>query len=364
MSAKRWMGRIGLVVAGLLGGLVAAELGARVLEPQGATDLLFNAPENTPRGLYSGHSELLSVPTPGFSATQTSLGYRVDLRINSVGVRGPEVGAGPNWLAVGDSFTFSAQVPEAQGFHALLGTQGGVTVLNGGVDGYGTWQARRRYELLADQVDVDGVILVLFAGNDLIDNEQWPMRKQMAQNMPQGQPLERLQARGPGAWLNKRSYLYGRVQVWRAAKALESGMGPDRMMYEQELALFHETGAHGLRELMRPTRDELRGLRDQARQRGDTLLVAVAPPAFAVNPDKLTATFGLVGLDPAQAAVEAPEAAILDALQAEGITSCNLGPALRGAHAAGEQTYLDYDGHWTEQGHQVVAQELASCLGW
>ena len=364
MSGKRWLGRLGMVFGGLLAGLVLAEVGARLLDPHGATDLLFNAPENTPVGLYSGDRELLSVPTPGFSATQKSLGYAVDLRINSQGLRGPELGPkqGERWLVVGDSFTFSAQVAEQDSFHALAGQQAGVELLNGGVDGYGTWQARRRYELLASELDLDGVLLLFFTGNDFSDNEQWPMRSQMARNMPEGQPLQRLEGGGLAGWLNKNSYLYGRWQVRQAAQALASGQGPDRMMYEQELSLFHTDGAERLRQSAESTRRELGSLRQLARHRGDRLVVAVAPPAFAVDTDKLAPTFGLVGLDPAGADLEAPERAVLQLLEGEGIEACPLGPALRQAHQEGVKTYLDYDGHWNEEGHRRVAEAVAACL--
>jgi lysophospholipase L1-like esterase len=362
---RRWLARAGLVLGGLLLGALLAELGARKLQPQGATDLLFNAPENSPTGLYSGHKELLSVPTPGFHATQRSLGYEVELRIDEHGLRGA-TGAkqGTRWLAVGDSFTFSAQVPEEATFQALLGRQKGIEVLNGGVDGYGTWQSRRRYELLERELDLDGVLLLYFTGNDLVDDEQWPMRQQIARNMPEGEPLQKLQTGGLAGWLKKRSYLYGRLEVWRAARALASGSSHNRMMWEQELALFHSSGAERLDQLARGSRRQLRDLASLARQRRDKLMVAVAPPAFAVDTEKLAPTFGLVGLDPAGADRLAPEEAIVEVLRAEQIATCNLGPALREAQASGVETYLDYDGHWTEDGHRVVAEALAACEGW
>ena len=42
---------------------------------------------------------------------------------------------------------------------------------------------------------------------------------------------------------------------------------------------------------------------------GDTpLIVAIAPPAFVIDTARMAPTFSLVGLDPQQAALEAPQA--------------------------------------------------------
>ena len=46
-----WVGRLILVVGGLLVGAVAAEVGFRMARPDDAVDLLYNAPDNAPDGL-------------------------------------------------------------------------------------------------------------------------------------------------------------------------------------------------------------------------------------------------------------------------------------------------------------------------
>ncbi len=192
MTAQALLGRLALLVGGLLLGLVLADQGARLISPHGAADLLFGAPDDAPQGMYLTDPELVYRPKPGFEGTLRSLGYRVPLRFNRLGLRGPELAEpkdSPRWLAVGDSFTLSPQVPEAETFQGRMSAQGRVELLNAGVDGYSTWQATRRYQELAEQVALDGVLLTFFLGNDYEDNRRFRSELDRARSRPAGQPI-------------------------------------------------------------------------------------------------------------------------------------------------------------------------------
>ena len=76
------------------------------------------------------------------------------------------------------------------------------------------------------------------------------------------------------------------------------------------------------------------------------LMVAIAPPAFVIHPERLDATFELVDLDPNRADVDAPQQLVMDILTELKIPHCDLSPALRKAN----QPYLTFDGHWTLEG--------------
>jgi hypothetical protein len=91
-------------------------------------------------------------------------------------------------------------------------------------------------------------------------------------------------------------------------------------------------------------------------------MVAIAPPAFQIETERLEATFSLVGMDPSRANPDAVSNAVRDALQQNGIASCDLVDPLRRAHEAGREMYLQYDGHWSPKGHAVVAGALVRCL--
>jgi len=360
MSAATWAGRLGLVVGGMLLGVLGAEVLGRIVQPDASADLLFNSPDSSPQGLYVVDHTRMLTPRPGFSGQVRSPGYSVSLRINDHGLRGPaDAPSGqPQWLAVGDSFTMAVQVDEGDTFAAQLGQQAGAWVWNGGVDGYSTWQALSRYEALDSTLPIERVVLTFFLGNDLQDNVRFPHVVKGARSLPEGADIPRQPTPPLEAFLLRRSRLYAHWRVWSRRTALVSGTDPDRERWRQELVLFSDSGQRELKRLLPQTREALRRLQQATRQRGDELIVAVAPPAFVVEPDRAEATFEVVGLDPSTAALDAPRQAVLSVLRELDIAACDLTEPLRGASAA----YFVYDGHWTVEGHTIVAETLSQCL--
>ncbi len=349
-----------MVVAGLVVGALAAELLARLVEPPVGGDMLLPiASLGQPDGMYSPHPTLRSAPTPGFEGVVRSVGLEVPVRFNQVGCRGPEPGPrSERWIAVGDSFTIALQVPWEASFPALLAERLDSEVLNCGVDGYSTWQARERYRLVDDVAPSSGVLLMFFLGNDLDDNArtaagQVPERAGASPPEPRrAGPVER--------WLIAHSYLYGYGHLAWARFGLRAADAEERQRLADELGIFVDAGHERLQRQISDTRLALTSLRDEAEQRGDRLVVAVAPPVFAVDPARAEPTLALVGLEGAD--VDAPRRAVLELLDREGIQACDLSPALAASVAAGDAPYLLLDGHWSELGHRVVAEALATCL--
>lgn len=347
--------RASFVFAGLLAGCGLAEVLARYAAPIPAEELLFGAPLVPPRDLYTPHPELRALPTIGFSGEIAALGYRVPLRINSIGTRGPEPGPGPKWLAIGDSFTMGVQVSEEAHFVTKLGEKLGIEVLNAGVDAYSTFQATGRYRGLG--IDAEAVVLGFFLGNDLQDNADF--RRPRAAS-PQAGPPRRAPTRQPPTisapvrWLFTHSVGFAWTRVaWRRWGATRT---PDEDRFREELGIFTEAGTARLAEILPRTETALAELRDLALSKGDRLLVSVIPPAFALSEARAAdtlAAFGLSGPD-----TDAPRRALLDVTSRLGIETCDLTDAMR---AGGSAMYLRFDGHLTAAGHAVVATELATC---
>jgi lysophospholipase L1-like esterase len=123
-------------------------------------------------GLFTrdGDERLRYRLTPGFDMTLGGARYR----INSLGLRGPEVDeTGSTVLVVGDSFAFGLGVDEDETFSARLegaldaATGGPVEVLNLGVPGYHTGQEAVWLERVGFALAPDLVVL-LYYGNDEI----------------------------------------------------------------------------------------------------------------------------------------------------------------------------------------------------
>lgn len=358
------LGRAALVLGGLVLGLLAAEGVARVVRPAGHADLLFDSPDASPRDLYVIDPELVLVPRPGFADTIRSQGYAVPLAFDRDGVRATP-GAAPatgGWAVAGDSFTLAVQVPLEETFGARVGAALGTPVHNLGVDGYSTWQATRRAARLDASRQTSGVLLTFFLGNDLQDNERFPHVLRTVEGRAAGTPIPRPEVALWKSLLLRHSAIYAHLRVWQRARGLQSGDDPARQRWQEELAIFSDEGGPVLQRLMPATRRALGEARDAARSRGDTLMVALAPPAFVVHPDRLASTFEVVGLDPARATPDAPRDAVAGELRRLGIRTCDLTPPLRAAAEAGETLYFTYDGHWTAAGHAVVAEALLACL--
>ena len=364
--ARRVAQRVGLVLGGLLLGLVLAEGVARLIAPDAAADLLFDAPGNVPGGMYVADPELSQSPNPGFSGTLRSLGYAVPIRFNSLALRGPEPTprdlTRPRWLMLGDSFTLAAQVPEDETFTGRL-TAAGIEAWNAGVDGYSTWHARIRYRRVVDTLQPDGAVLVYFLGNDPQDDSRFKNGIRMAIGVPPWAPLPAIGGNPLVGFLARNSFLYGHVHVAMRRQAVSAGSARETGQWALELDAFTRGGEGRLsNQLQRASAAALIALRQDMQQRGDRLVVAVAPPAFEIIPARLDATFALVGLDPAEADVDQPARQVHALLAQLGIQSCDLVEPLRRAAEAGRTVYYTYDGHWTADGHAVVAEAIQACL--
>ncbi|HZL99855.1 MAG TPA: GDSL-type esterase/lipase family protein, partial [Planctomycetota bacterium] len=175
-SRGRRLRACGLTLVGcLLIVLVGFELGARLLVPdpfQAEADLV---------GMYQDGEEPGSVRTvPGWEGEFTIEGRTLPIRLNSLGLRGPEPGPPrPGELRVlclGDSFVFGHGVTAEEAFpHVLqerLAARLGrpVTAGNAGVPGYGTVEQLHCLRRIGPAFGPSIVVCTLYLGNDFVDD--------------------------------------------------------------------------------------------------------------------------------------------------------------------------------------------------
>jgi hypothetical protein len=312
------------------------------------------------------------VPRPGFDGVVSEPESRARLRVNRLGLRGPEpdpAGADQGrWLVVGDSFVLALQVEEQQAFPALLDGALPQQVLNGGVDDYSTWQATRWYQRVDSAIDVDTVVLLFFMGNDSLDNthrldfDHSVLPASLA-GLTRAQVLQRRVGGLPPPL--RSSQLLGRLSLWQSTWGRPSD---DRWLMDEivvEMVRLWLLEPAALEAHLAPTREALQELRDVAAARGDRLLVALAPPLFHVSLEDRASwldALGPRGLHPSHQDFDATPRALATMLDELGIDGCDLAPILRQAEAAGEQAYLRYNRHWTPRGHELAAQAIRACV--
>lgn len=371
--ALRWLGRLALVPAGALLGMVGAELGARVVAPTPAAELLGEPSRDATPGLYQSHPTQGHVPVPGYDHAWPAPGGAIRTRIGPEGYRLPAADPGrPRWLAVGDSYTIAVQVPEERTFTTLLGQATGTSVVNGGVDGYSTWQAQLRYEQLDPVVDAEGVLYVLFEGNDLSDNQVFVGRMRASPGEDgrprfpppdphfRPEPLTRWRPPTLVDHLRARSLLFAAVHVVRHRPEVVQRGTLDR--YRRETFAMTREGRGERDRLLAELAPALAALASSAAARGDRALVALAPAPWMLDPTLADSTLQALGQRAGDADIEGFRADIARAVAAAGLPACDLMPDLHAAEQAGERPYLRYNGHWSVRGHAVVAQALARCL--
>ncbi len=337
------------------------ELTARLIAPNEAADLLFNASDASPMNLYVVDNSTRVTTAPNLDTTIESLDYQVRIRTNELGLRGPTVESIPqnteHWIALGDSFTMSVQVNEEDSFAGLLSTKTGAHVWNAGVDGYSTWQATLRLKQISEHLKIQRVLLTFFTGNDFQDNERFLAMQRSPLPAAAGSPIPRPTVSPLDKWLLQHSYIYAHYRIYLKIQSLGTKNDFSKGNWQDELRLFSTDGDKRRRQLRQSTTKALRELQQYTRRNQMELMVAVAPPAFVIHPERLDATFTLVDLDPTRADVHAPQNEVLDILKDLKILSCDLTPSLEEVSAP----YFTFDGHWTPSGHAAVAKTISSC---
>lgn len=340
--------RLTLSAAGLFIALLLAEAGLRLMPPLGPEFVLAATVGELDNRAFRDDLELRVVLAPSVSST----GFTT----NALGIRGAELNEKTpgerRVLAIGDSFTLGMQVADEQTFAALLDQTLGPTtrVMNAGVPGYGTDQAIGLMKRLVPVTDADAVVLTLYSGNDLRDNDRWSRSPGLPTSPPpvQAPPPQRSR-------LLKKLGAASRVVAYALLYADLQRVGTDFRLdeFRDEVAPFSDPNA--LDPIIGPTARALGRYRDACRDLGVACGVALVPPAYVVHRERQTSTFEAFGLALNPDQIERPAAAILDAVPGK-IATIDLTAALRAA--ADERPYLLFDPHFSAAGHRIVADQL------
>lgn len=344
--------RIALALTAALLALLVAELCVRALHPAGPRLGRVQVDAVVRRSLFERDVELLQRLRPGASADLYAWEQPSSVRVNSLGLRGPEPTEpprGPRVLTLGDSFTLALQVDEDQTWPVLLqrslddAVGQPVEVINGGCDDYGTKQQVRLLERLGPVLKPDLVIVAFYLGNDLRDNlRQLPRARSrpLASRPPPGP-----QAPTAAGW----SHLAHWVQYMQ--KRRKGGESPEVARKRAEEAQIW-TDPASLDRIGYGTQAAFADLDRLCEDLSTACVVVIVPPELVVRPgtavERLGQAVDSVDLDrPAQ---------VVRSWVPDGLPTVDLTESLR---QHGDQAiYLRQDGHWTPRGHEVVARAL------
>ena len=353
------------------------------------------------------------IPQPGIRRPTTGPdGEPFTLRINADGQRGPELEQrGPGHrriLFLGDSFTMAGQLPEEDTFvHRVgkllgAGTAGAaavdVEVVNGGVNGYSTYQELAYYQRHRRGLRPDTVVLCFFLGNDFRDNmvhtsEARRLRRQL---LPAGaryfdrhtdrylysaggtrltDPLSGdLVGQPSQPWLGslaRHSHLV-RLIAARFARAQGRWTSDVDLLDSQHRYYFYEIGLYQQRqdglfatatELAFDCIDELH---TAVAADGGELMVALIPSQNQVDPAYWRHTLTQLGLTPSDVGdidMRYPNRLLVDFLERRSIPVVDLTDAFLAAPEP-QELFLPHEGdrHFSAAGHRVAATAIAELV--
>jgi hypothetical protein len=413
-SLKRFLGRLTLLLLGLIVPLFLIEAGVRLLR-------LAPPPEPNP-AIWQPHPLFGwgHIPNSGGLFHSNYNEFAAEVRINARGLRDREIGydnptGAVRILSLADSFGEALQVNLEQTYHKQLedllaeSLARSVEVINAGSGGWGTDQEAIFYVAEGFRYNPQIVLLAFFIRNDVVNNYgplelasvSGSQQKQFFTLSPQGElippPVEqvvkpestisltepRLDQEAPpllsvADLLWNWSALYRLlVPYLRDIPAVVQRLGPSGILGgEGAVRAKHPTTPVHFYTYQNPPNQDfeaawqlteaiIKRLRAEVEQRGAKLVVMLVGAPEQVYPEQWQR---LLATNPALSAgvmdVDAPNRRLNAFLAREDILHLDLLPIFRQAAAQPEAAPLHFlhDGHWTVAGHRLAAESIQDFL--
>jgi hypothetical protein len=253
-----------------------------------------------------------------------ALEYEVLVETNSIGFRGPDMDSKPQILLLGDSFVFGGQVVEQKIFASLLQQNNpNYTILNAGVDGYGTQQSINLWQFHEKNLtSLTQVVLFFFWGNDIGDNvaylEGGVIKEQQVSLLP--------------LWPAKYSRIYGRMYLVL--------MEDDSRIVEKRNQNIILNDSDRLHTSLQSTKVALNRFNQYCISKRVECSMVLIPPVEAFEDIEMTSQV-----------IEQIYSVIPTEIETIDLFSDLM-------NAGGGKLYFTYDPHWNAAGHKVVSEQL------
>ncbi|MHC5212781.1 MAG: SGNH/GDSL hydrolase family protein [Planctomycetota bacterium] len=324
---------------------------------------------------------------PGFRGELTVDGITTDVRLNNLGLRGPDVGPREpdevRVLCLGDSFTFGYGVEADASYPAVLrdvlARRLGRPVVTGnaGVPGYGSVEQARCLDRLMDTFDPDVVAMTIYFGNDFRDDQV------LDSYVVDGLPLTGVWARTVQSSWRARLMLRSRAMMWLENSLMQSGhslaIQPVLSQKERQAAVGYPPEAQQFAGLWMDVADEgawrdaegtpivgkaldrvADSLRAMQQRAGDVpVLVLIVPSWFHLEEADRVAELQRMELDPADFRRGLAQQRLAALCADLSIPVVDLGEALD-ASGDPKSFYLPVNRHLNVDGHVLAATQLAA----
>jgi lysophospholipase L1-like esterase len=357
-----------LALAGLLAGLLASEVGVRLLAPQ-----VYRRPP-----VWGHDPELGWRHIPGAAGWLVSPEFAVEYRINAAGQRDREVDgeAAPGVrriLCFGDSFVEGWGVDQQERVSEVLQRKlAGVEVLNFGVAGYGTDQEWLLFEKKGAGLRPAWVVL-FFYGNDLWNNAARqgigaergykPFFQLGAGGRLQlsGVPVQKTAFWGPGnqPWTRElAAYLQERLHLWALLRKALAPEIPPQQQQRYYQGLYGAGGEQG-EEHWALTGRLLEAFAQSVARTGGRMLLVYVPALVQIEEEDWKMKRELHGLA-GEYELKKPQRQVRQLAEAGRIPFLDLDTVF--AQQARSQTLYYRDSHWNAAGHALAAAAVAARL--
>lgn len=311
--------------------------------------------------------------------------YNMRVKTNALGMRDrePNDEAASNRLRVltlGDSFAFGLGVDADKTFQRLLEKRlqerykRPIEVLNSGIPGYGTCQEEILLKELSPRLKPNLTILCFYMGNDLYDNLYCMESGVMSERVIDGafvsnkryhvksDDLELKKIQNPiQRFLIGSSYAYNYIDQKISGFQMQVGLKPKTNTLFKSIEKFHcKQDGEEQEKVYALTKELFAKMRDQCKEQGCVFAVALFPAKAQITPELFDEQLRGFGVKEEDYSIDKPNLRLRRIAEELGIPAADLYEPFHLREK--EPLYYVQDGHWTELGHRLAADNLYDFL--
>lgn len=283
--------------------------------------------------------------------------YQASIKTNEVGLRDDPIGEKKRrrFLLLGDSFAFGYGVNRPEIFPDLLESKLNVEILNAATGGFDLIHQLQYMKHKGASLQPDGVIYILYWGNDLLGNRHW---------LERGGNLQRTDRVTVRSHVDIKLLTLLRLMRHRFTFANKSLSSRSEWEPSREyLSMLRIDLDDASQKDYEYSKKLLMELAERVQQIGAKFYVFLLPYKTAVEEDSLTRLRSRIPDFDQLYNIEQPRKKIVSWLESFGIPYRDLAPPLQEAYQrSGQSLYFFKDGHLNQQGHKIVAEIIAKKL--